>query len=263
VVLDPAPPRRAGPEPAARLARRAVAARDDLPAILADERGAVRVEDLEALTGSRSARPDVGGWVLRDGVLDAAVAGVERYLADVHRARPREAGATLAGARGALAASIRGLTGRPDPDLVDALLDRLEREGRVARSGGAVRLPSHTGEVHPDDPLVRRLLAEVDAPNPAQPPTIPDLIARGVPRDVIEAAARSGLVVRVSPALVFAPSLVERAERIVTGSGGGGITVSAFREALGTSRKYALPLLEWFDQRGLTRREGDLRFARS
>jgi selenocysteine-specific elongation factor len=39
--------------------------------------------------------------------------------------------------------------------------------------------------------------------------------------------------------------------------------VSAFREALGTSRKYAVPLLEWFDQQGVTRREGDLRFPRS
>jgi selenocysteine-specific elongation factor len=39
--------------------------------------------------------------------------------------------------------------------------------------------------------------------------------------------------------------------------------VSAFRAALETSRKYALPILEWFDQRGVTRREGDLRYPRS
>ena len=41
-----------------------------------------------------------------------------------------------------------------------------------------------------------------------------------------------------------------------------GITVSAFREALGTSRKFALPLLEHFDRTGVTRRDGDLRFPR-
>ncbi len=39
-----------------------------------------------------------------------------------------------------------------------------------------------------------------------------------------------------------------------------GITVSAFRESLGTSRKYALPMLEYFDRTGVTRRDGDLRF---
>ena len=45
-----APPRRAGPSPEVRLARRAAAARDDLPAILAEERGAVRNSDTLALT---------------------------------------------------------------------------------------------------------------------------------------------------------------------------------------------------------------------
>jgi selenocysteine-specific elongation factor len=62
---------------------------------------------------------------------------------------------------------------------------------------------------------------------------------------------------------MFTPALIERAEAIVMAAGIAGIRVSAFREALGTSRKYALPLLEWFDQRGVTRREGDLRFPRS
>ncbi len=67
---------------------------------------------------------------------------------------------------------------------------------------------------------------------------------------------------RVGPDLVFTPALIERAEAIVAAAGSSGITVSAFREALGTSRKYAVPLLEWFDQRGVTRREGDLRYPR-
>ncbi|HET9310876.1 MAG TPA: SelB C-terminal domain-containing protein, partial [Actinomycetota bacterium] len=38
--------------------------------------------------------------------------------------------------------------------------------------------------------------------------------------------------------------------------------VSTFREKLGTSRKYALPLLEHFDRAGVSRRDGDLRFPR-
>jgi selenocysteine-specific elongation factor len=40
------------------------------------------------------------------------------------------------------------------------------------------------------------------------------------------------------------------------------LTVSAFRELLGTTRKYAVPLLEYFDQQGVTRRQGDLRVLR-
>jgi selenocysteine-specific elongation factor len=101
------------------------------------------------------------------------------------------------------------------------------------------------------------------ASEPTHPPTIPELVSRGIGRDAIDAAARSGLVVRVAPDLLFTPTVIERAEAVVTAAGDAGITVSAFREALGTSRRFALPILSWFDQRGFTRREGDLRFPRS
>jgi selenocysteine-specific elongation factor len=37
------------------------------------------------------------------------------------------------------------------------------------------------------------------------------------------------------------------------------ITVASLRDAIGTSRKYTLPMLEFFDAQGLTRREGDKR----
>ena len=42
-------------------------------------------------------------------------------------------------------------------------------------------------------------------------------------------------------------------------AGGGGLTVSQIREALQTTRKYAVPLCEYFDRIGFTRRDGDVR----
>jgi selenocysteine-specific elongation factor len=41
------------------------------------------------------------------------------------------------------------------------------------------------------------------------------------------------------------------------------MTMAQFRDLIGTSRKYAVPLLEWFDARGITVRSGDLRMLRS
>jgi selenocysteine-specific elongation factor len=79
---------------------------------------------------------------------------------------------------------------------------------------------------------------------------------------VIDAASRAGAVVRISPDLVVAPSLVERATALVRRHAGEGISVSILREELGTSRKFAVPLAEWLDGRGITRRRGDLRFPR-
>jgi selenocysteine-specific elongation factor len=40
----------------------------------------------------------------------------------------------------------------------------------------------------------------------------------------------------------------------------GGLTVSQIREILGVSRKYAVPLCEYLDRIGFTRRDGDLRW---
>ena len=39
----------------------------------------------------------------------------------------------------------------------------------------------------------------------------------------------------------------------------GTATAAELKEAMGTTRKYAMPLLEYFDQCGLTRRDGDVR----
>jgi selenocysteine-specific elongation factor len=41
---------------------------------------------------------------------------------------------------------------------------------------------------------------------------------------------------------------------------GRGLTVSEIRDLLQTTRKYAVPLCEYLDRQGFTRREGDLRF---
>ena len=261
-VLDPAPPRRAGPAPEDRLARRAAAARDDLPAILADERGAVRASDALMLTGSTAGVRHAGEWLLRDGLLESAGAALAAHLAAFHQADPLKEGEPLASSRRALAAALRPFTGPSDPHLVEAVLDRLAADGLVTRTSMSVALPSHRPTDREDDPVIQRLLSAIAAV-PAKPPTVKDLESQGIGRDAIDAAGRAGLVVRVAPDLVFIPALIERAEAVVVAAGSAGITVSTFREALETSRKYALPILEWFDQRGVTRREGDLRFPRS
>jgi hypothetical protein len=38
--------------------------------------------------------------------------------------------------------------------------------------------------------------------------------------------------------------------------------MARFRDLIGTSRKYAVPLLEWFDAVGITIRSGDVRTLR-
>jgi selenocysteine-specific elongation factor len=265
VVLDVDPPLRPGPNPDQRLQRREQAERDDLAALLVQERGAVRARDVLALTGAAPSevRDGVraGGWWVNDELHARVGAEVRGALEEFHRAHPLLAGADLSLPRAAAAVAIERSGRRPDPGLVDALLDDLAARSVLVRAGSEVRLASHTVALDQRKDEVEKLVAAVSDGEPT-PPTIGDLVAAGHPREVVEATARAGRLVRISPDLLVTPGFVERARAVLNAGARSGVTVSAFRERLGTSRKYALPLLEWFDQQGVTRRQGDVRTLR-
>jgi selenocysteine-specific elongation factor len=87
-----------------------------------------------------------------------------------------------------------------------------------------------------------------------------ELIEMGFPRELIGAAIRAGVVVGLTPDIVMSPETVERAAEFVRRHGDDGVTVSEMRTALGTTRKYAVPLAEHLDRTGVTRRDGDRRY---
>jgi len=262
-VLDVAPPARAGPDPVVRLAARATASRDALPELLVEERGAIRAEDVFALTGSTmDGGVAVAEWRVADALRTAVQTAVAGSLAAYHAEHPLEVGAALTLARSAVTGALRAARAPTDLALADALLTDLTDRGVVARDTTTVRLMSHQVVLQERSADVERLLLAIGGEREATPPTVRELVAAGIGRDVIDAAAREGVVVRVSSDLVMTTDLVARAEATVRASGAAGITVSALRESLGTSRKYAVPIMEWFDQRGVTRRDGDVRFPR-
>jgi selenocysteine-specific elongation factor len=78
-----------------------------------------------------------------------------------------------------------------------------------------------------------------------------------------ESLVVSGALVRVGDS-VYHGSQIARMRALLEAAlrGGGGITPAAFRDLIGTSRKYAVPLLEWFDVTGFTVRSGDVRVLR-
>jgi selenocysteine-specific elongation factor len=87
----------------------------------------------------------------------------------------------------------------------------------------------------------------------------------GLARKVLGALAADGAIVRVSSELHFSAEAIAGARDALEAHLRGnpsGATAAELRDALGVSRKYAIPLLEYFDAQGVTRREGDLRVLR-
>ena len=263
VVLDPSPPRRPGAHATERLARRVDATRADLPRVVLDERGALRRSEMLLLTGVREldgpGPEPVGDWWVARSVRAAAEERLVARLRDLHVADPTAEGAGGAEVRGLAAEALRAAGASADRGLADALVDDLVRAGAIVREGSVLRLPSHRPGIPSAE--VERVAATVAAGEPV-PPTIEELRRSGISMPTIDAAVRAGALVRIAPDLVLTPSFVARAVEVVRSAGSAGITVSEVRHRLGTTRKYAVPLMEHLDRAGLTRRSGDLRFAR-
>jgi selenocysteine-specific elongation factor len=264
VVLDVEPPRRfADPRHLASLDARLSVDRAGVAASLVGERGAVRANDLRMWTGVQPPEDlRAGDWVVAEPVRAAVRDTIIELLSDHHRAHPLDEGAPLARVREAASRAARGAGAPTDPDLADAVLVTLASAGDLVRTATTVRLPSHRVALDEQSPDVERLLDAIGGPRESRPPTVRELVAQGIAPALIEAAARAGWVVRIAPDIVVTPSLIDRALGLIRARAADGISVSAIREGLDTSRKYAVPLAEWLDREGRTVRRGDLRFPR-
>jgi selenocysteine-specific elongation factor len=260
-ILDTAPPRAATGAHVAYLARRASAPdRDAIAELCIEEAGAIRTGELALQVGVTL--PSADGWQISAALLDAVMAAVGTHLERTHTAQPLAEGVALADVRALVISTIRSAGGPNDPSLPDAILARLHDAGTVVRTATIVRLPTHRVELAAHDAELERLRDAIAGDQETTPPTVKELIRTGFDPALIDAAGRAGIVVRISPDLVLTPAVVERATTLAREHARQGMTVSALREGLGTSRKYAVPLAEYLDAAGVTRRVGDLRFPR-
>ncbi|MDP9019607.1 MAG: SelB C-terminal domain-containing protein, partial [Actinomycetota bacterium] len=191
------------------------------------ERGWIEAELLERLTGEAHP-PDLGPWVVAPSVLATA----------------RNEVAAAVDAAGPLGLDVATLD--PRQRAVLATLEGVEVEG------GRARRPT-AGDPLADHPYVAALEA-----SPFEPPS-----PEGVDREELRELVRRGLVLQ-SDGTWFAPSAVEAASTAVARllqEHPEGVTVAQVRDALGTTRKFLLPLLALLDGRGVTRRRGDVRIG--
>jgi len=211
-----------------------------------DEREAT----ISAVVADGRAVPLADALVSRD-VFEALATHVERICAKAHRMTPLRAGASREEARSAV-----GLTAKR----FSALVARLVAEGRLAEHGSALALPAHRPRLSDDQERRWQSARAALAKDPLQPPSPAQLEAdHGLDRELVAALAERGDVVRIGTEAVFLPEAVTRFARAVVDelATSGSITVARARDLSGSSRKHVLPLLQFLDDHGLTRRHGD------
>jgi selenocysteine-specific elongation factor len=190
----------------------------------------------------------------------AITAEVERLAAVVvahHAEHPLDAGLSLQALRAGVSAPA---------SVLDLLVKHgvkkqaweLAEGGAVARSPGwktqagdaGARLVHRLTEARWQLPTVSELQRELSDPS------VPALLAH---------LAREGSVERVDQERYALKQALEEFRRAVeeTLRELGAATPAQFRDRLGLTRKYLIPLLEWADRRGITSRKGDTRVLRA
>lgn len=162
---------------------------------------------------------------------------------------------------------LRGSVGRTvDPKAFAALVAYWQSEGRVTTDQTSVRKADFQVQLNPRQQALLDRVASLYREAKFNVPSVEEVAEEvGAPPDAISAMIRvgqdQGVFAKIAEGLYYHRDTVEDAKRIVLEQIGktGSITVSQFRDISGSSRKYALPVMEYFDAVRFTRRRGDER----
>jgi selenocysteine-specific elongation factor len=159
-----------------------------------------------------------------------------------------------------------------EPEVFRAVIARLEKEGVVVSEKDTVRAQEHSVDLSEKDALLRDGLQEVYDKSGLEAPSVEEAMARvGVGaservhgRKILQLLIESHAIVRVQGEAFIHIRALDGLKAKLQQYGSEHepdrlIDVAAFKDLAGVSRKYAIPLLEYFDRERVTRRAGDKR----
>ncbi len=161
----------------------------------------------------------------------------------------------------AISAAQLPLTGKPLDRFISALLE----SGALRSNGADIALPDFRVELNErQKTLLGRVRAELDRAWPNEPSARELAAALHVPPQAIDEILKVGFeahqLVRVAEEIFYTPEGVERLKDAARKAAQNGpFSASTFRDAIGTSRRFAIPILEYLDSIRFTIRVGDER----
>jgi selenocysteine-specific elongation factor len=196
---------------------------------------------------------------LTHSALQKQIARIENALLEFHVAHPLQTGCT----KGALqkACGFRG-----GSESFDALLFEAQRSGRILILASEICHPqAGSGAKRLEEQAVLTLY-ELLRNAADTPPTTAELLAQSkldqsLAHRALNSLEKQGRIKRISSDFCFDSEILDafaaKTKAYLNAQGQG--SVAQLKDVMGVSRKYAVPLLEYFDARGLTKRSGDTR----
>ena len=184
-------------------------------------------------------------------------------LKEFHKMHPLVPGMDMEELRGKLSYPLSAKIFR-------AVIDTLLSDKTIAKEESLLRTAEHRVQLGSQEKSLMDGIKKILGEQPMSPPDLKDIekqlgVNRGKLTEVIRLLERDRSVIRVATDLYYLSSTVDHVRAVLKKflSEKGEIAAASFRDLIGSSRKYTIPLLEYFDREGLTIRIGDIRRLKS
>ncbi|HVS63558.1 MAG TPA: selenocysteine-specific translation elongation factor [Thermoanaerobaculia bacterium] len=152
-------------------------------------------------------------------------------------------------------------------ELADVYLPWLSKQGVLAIDGDRVRLPGRGEQLTEAESSLAERIARAFEARGLVPPESGEIRAEvNAQAKVFEGLLRflteRGRLVRLPSGLFISKAALERLRAELQAAGWESFTVGEFKDRFSLTRKWAIPLLEYLDAQGVTRRAADRRFLR-
>lgn len=202
-----------------------------------------------------------GGRVVAADEFDACMARMAAEVERFHAANPLSPGIAREELR-------RRVAGRAEESaMFAAALEQMLRSGHLVAVGERVKRAGREVELSAEEQRAREEIEAAFARAGLRVPATKEVLARlpveeARAQKILALLVREQVLVKVTEELVFHRQALARLRELLAQykrERGERISVPAFKELTGITRKYAIPLLEYLDRNGVTRRAGDNR----
>lgn len=190
-------------------------------------------------------------------LLQKNVSALERALISFHSDNPTASGMSKNALR------QRVLPKATSPQF-EALLTYAANKNMLIVADGEVSHPKAGAGAQQALKAAAEQLFEAISAGGATPPDVTELLQlvsdTSLGHKALAHLAREQRIVRINDSIVFSAEQYARMQTAIRAKlNDGPANAATLKDAMGTSRKYAIPLFEYFDKTGVTRREGDMR----
>ena len=223
---------------------------------------AVRAE-LDKIKGLRAFSADGERVYTIDGKWQRLKNAILATLNEFHKTHPLVPGMDMEELRGKIPYVLSAKIFR-------AVVDILLADKTIAKEENLLRAAAHRVQLGSQEKSLMDQIRKILGAQPMTPPELKEIekqlgVNRAKLTEVFRLLERDRSVIRVATDLYYLPSTIDQVRAVLKKflSEKGEITAATFRDLIGSSRKYTIPLLEYFDREGLTIRIGDVRRLKS